>query len=62
MTAERLFRAQPGRWRTWACPCCGTTIEALAVEVGHHCPSNRRRWVQFVLPDPFEPAPKLGDR
>lgn len=45
--------ASPGP-QIWACPGCAETVEALAaVEVGHRCPSRRRRWVSWS-PDTVE--------
>lgn len=53
MTAERLFTAQPvGRWRTFACPHCETSVVAVASAAGHHCGSHRNRWVEFVVVQP----------
>ena len=34
--------------RVFVCPKCNERVEALASEVGHNCPSNRRAWTNFV--------------
>jgi hypothetical protein len=34
--------------RRFVCPKCGHTVEAIAVEVGHHCPKDHNRWTAFV--------------
>lgn len=37
--------------RLWQCPKCGAEVTALAVAVGHRCPSDRLRWRSFVPVD-----------
>jgi hypothetical protein len=34
--------------RIFRCPSCGDETTALAVEVAHHCPSNKRKLTQYV--------------
>ena len=35
--------------KLWECPKCKRTMEALAVDVGHRCPSHGRRWVRWAV-------------
>jgi hypothetical protein len=33
---------------TWQCPGCHLHLEAVAIAVGHKCPSRRNRWTDFI--------------
>jgi len=47
--SERLARSIGVQRRLWQCERCGLEVVALALEVGHHCESNRNRWVRFSV-------------
>ena len=36
-----------GSW--WVCPSCEAEVWAIASEVGHRCPRERRAWVAWVV-------------